>query len=132
MGMVSSCKQTPNMDPPKRLSIAHWKALGESYLLSHKSSSGGGSMKELWPLKENKYKWVNIAFNDRCTCKRHNIECTPACGNCRGHLVAQMFFMTMMTLTCMYVASQTTVTIEMSFIQLTAVFVSSRVANAGA
>ena len=41
MGMVSSCKQTPNMDPPKRLSIAHWKALGESYLLSHKSSSGG-------------------------------------------------------------------------------------------
>ena len=20
----------------------------------------------------------------RCTCKRHNIECTPACGNCRG------------------------------------------------
>ena len=22
MGMVSSCKQTPNMDPPKRLSIA--------------------------------------------------------------------------------------------------------------
>ena len=39
---VSSCKQTPNMDPPKRLSIAHWKALGESYLLSHKSSSGGG------------------------------------------------------------------------------------------
>ena len=56
MGMVSSCKQTPNMDPPKRLSIAHWKALGESYLLSHKSSSGGGgggSMKELWPLEEN-------------------------------------------------------------------------------
>ena len=42
MGMVSSCKQTPNMDPPKRFSIAHWKALGESYLLSHKSSSGGG------------------------------------------------------------------------------------------
>ena len=41
MGMVSSCKQTPNMDPPKGLSIAHWKALGESYLLSHKSSSGG-------------------------------------------------------------------------------------------
>ena len=28
--MVSSCKQTPNMDPPKKLSIAHWKALGES------------------------------------------------------------------------------------------------------
>ena len=55
MGMVSSCKQTPNMDPPKGLSIAHWKALGESYLLSHKSSSGGGSMKELWPLEENKY-----------------------------------------------------------------------------
>ena len=52
------------MDPPKRLSIAHWKALGESYLLSHKSSSGGGSMKELWPLEENKYKWVNIAL--RC------------------------------------------------------------------
>ena len=26
--MVSSCKQTPNMDPPKGLSIAHWKALG--------------------------------------------------------------------------------------------------------
>ena len=50
--------------PPKRLSIAHWKALGESYLLSHKSSSGGGggSMKELWPLEENKYKWVNIAL----------------------------------------------------------------------
>ena len=60
MGMVSSCKQTPNMDPPKRLSIAHWKALGESYLLSHKSSSGGGSMKELWPLEENK---VNIALS---------------------------------------------------------------------
>ena len=20
----------------------------------------------------------------KCTCKRHNIECTPACGNCRG------------------------------------------------
>ena len=36
------CQLTPNMDPPKRLSIAHWKALGESYLLSHKSSSGGG------------------------------------------------------------------------------------------
>ena len=31
MGMVSSCKQTPNMDPPKRLSIAHWKALGEDF-----------------------------------------------------------------------------------------------------
>ena len=44
MGMVSSCKQTPNMDPPKGLSIAHWKALGESYLLSHKSSSGGGGV----------------------------------------------------------------------------------------
>ena len=45
------------MNPPKGLSIAHWKALGESYLLSHKSSSGGGggSMKELWPLEENKY-----------------------------------------------------------------------------
>ena len=47
------------MDPPKGLSIAHWKALGESYLLSHKSSSGGGgggggSLKELWPLEENK------------------------------------------------------------------------------
>ena len=53
MGMVSSCKQTPNMNPPKRLSTAHWKALGESYLLSHKSSSGGGggNMKELWPLE---------------------------------------------------------------------------------
>ena len=50
--MVSSCKQTPNMDPPKGLSR---KALGESYLLSHKSSSGGGggggSMKEVWPLE---------------------------------------------------------------------------------
>ena len=47
--MVSICQLTPNMDPPKRLSIAHWKALGESCLLSHKSSSGGGggSMKEL-------------------------------------------------------------------------------------
>ena len=53
--MVSSCKQTPNMDPPKRFSIAHWKALGESYLLSHKSSSGGAG--ELWQLEENKYKW---------------------------------------------------------------------------
>ena len=20
----------------------------------------------------------------RCTCKKHNIECSPACGNCRG------------------------------------------------
>ena len=20
----------------------------------------------------------------RCTCNKHNIECTPACGNCRG------------------------------------------------
>ena len=50
-GIVSTCQLTPNVDPPKRLSIAHWKALGESYLLSHKSSSGGGggSMKELWP-----------------------------------------------------------------------------------
>ena len=49
-----------NMDPPKRLSIAHWKALGESYLLSHKSSSGGGgggSMKELWPPEEIRIKW---------------------------------------------------------------------------
>ena len=51
------------MDPPKRLSIAHWKALGESYLLSHKSSSGGGggggggSMKELWPPEEKRVKW---------------------------------------------------------------------------
>ena len=54
------CQLTPNMDPPKRLWIAHWKALGESYLLSHKSSSGG-SMKELWPLEENKYKMVNMA-----------------------------------------------------------------------
>ena len=35
------CQLTPNVDPPKRLSIAHWEALGESYLLSHKSSSGG-------------------------------------------------------------------------------------------
>ena len=57
--MVSSCKQTPNMDPPKRFSIV---ALGEGYLLSHKSSSGGGSIKELWLLEENKYKWVNNAF----------------------------------------------------------------------
>ena len=57
---------TPNMDPSKRLSIAHWKALGESYLLSHKSSSGwggggggggGGRMKELWPLEEIRIKW---------------------------------------------------------------------------
>ena len=57
------CEQvlTPNMDPTKRLSIAHWKALGESHLLSHKSSSGGGgggggSMKELWPLEEIRIK----------------------------------------------------------------------------
>ena len=58
MGVWSAiCQLTPNMDPPKRLSIAHWKALGESYLLSHKSSSGGGggSMKELWPLEESKH-----------------------------------------------------------------------------
>ena len=65
MGMVSSCKQTPNMDPPERLSIVHWKALGESYLLSHKSSSGGlGSMKEfIWPLEENKYIFYYIALS---------------------------------------------------------------------
>ena len=69
MGMVSSCKQTPNMDPPKGLSIA----LGESYLLSHKSSSGGGggggSMKELWPLEENKYIFyfmVKQCLNKNC------------------------------------------------------------------
>ena len=59
-----SCQLTPNMDPPKRLSIAHWKALGESYLLSHKSRSGGpgggGSMKELWPLEEIRIKWWNM------------------------------------------------------------------------
>ena len=36
------CQLIPNMDPLKRLSIAHWKALGESYLLSDKSTSGGG------------------------------------------------------------------------------------------
>ena len=58
--MVSSCKQTPNMDPPKRFSIAHWKALGERAI---NQVQGGGSMKELWPLEENKYKWVNIANN---------------------------------------------------------------------
>ena len=48
------CQLTPNMDPPKRLSIAHWKAL---YLLSHKSSSGGGGGggEELCPLEESKY-----------------------------------------------------------------------------
>ena len=46
------------MDPPKRLSIAHWKALGESYILSHKSGGGGGggSMKEVWPLEEIRIK----------------------------------------------------------------------------
>ena len=58
-GLAPSSVYTDYMDPPKGLSIAHWKALGESYLLSHKSSSGGGggggSMKELWPLEENKY-----------------------------------------------------------------------------
>ena len=46
------------MDPPKRLSIA----LGESYILSHKSSSGGGNMKELWPPEEKRVKWANIAL----------------------------------------------------------------------
>ena len=59
MGMVSSCKLTP----PKRLSISHWKALGDSYLLSHKSNSGGGgggSMKELWPLEVT--QWSSCAY----------------------------------------------------------------------
>ena len=64
----------------------------------------------------------------RCTCKRHNIEHVVTAGD----LVAQMFFMTMMKMMTLISASQTTVTIEMSFIQLTAVFVSSRVTNAGA
>ena len=39
--MVSCLSTDSEYGPPKRLSIAHWKALGESYLLSHKSSSGG-------------------------------------------------------------------------------------------
>ena len=55
--MVSSCKLTPNMDPPKRLSIAHWKAPGESYLLSHKSSSGGGGGGVAMAARRNKDKW---------------------------------------------------------------------------
>ena len=33
---------TPNMGSPKRLSIAHWKALGESYLLSINQVRGRG------------------------------------------------------------------------------------------
>ena len=41
------------MGAPKRLSIAH---LGGSYLLSHKSISGGGGGE---PLEENKYKKVS-------------------------------------------------------------------------
>ena len=49
------------MDPPKRLSIAHWKALGERAI---NQVQGGGSMKELWPLEENKYKWANIALHE--------------------------------------------------------------------
>ena len=76
--MVSSCKQTPNMDPPKGLSIAHWKALGESYLLSHKSSSGGGSMKELWPLEYNKYIFyfmVKHCLNLQVYCQLQNVKC---------------------------------------------------------
>ena len=52
MGMVSYLQLTPNMGPPKKFSM---KALGESSLLSHKSSSGRGSMTELWLLEENKY-----------------------------------------------------------------------------
>ena len=72
--MVSSCKQTPNMDPPKGLSIAHWKALGESYLLSHKSSSGGGSMKELWPLEENKYIFYFMVKHCRLTLARYTLQ----------------------------------------------------------
>ena len=34
----------------------------------------------------------------RCICKKHNIECTPACGNCRGSgpLAAQTLHVTMM------------------------------------
>jgi hypothetical protein len=28
----------------------------------------------------------------RCTCKRHNIECTPACGNCRGSGCTNTFY----------------------------------------
>ena len=78
MGMVSSCKQTPNMDPPKGLSIAHWKALGESYLLSHKSSSGGGSMKELWPLEYNKYIFYFMVKHCHGTLKVGLLHCaTP-------------------------------------------------------
>ena len=46
--MVSSCKQTPNMDPPN--SIAHWKEINQV-----QGGGGQGSMKELWPLEENKY-----------------------------------------------------------------------------
>ena len=71
--------------PPKRLSIAHWKALGESYLLSHKSSSGGGggggggSMKELWPLEENKYKRVNIALRKNFVAVKWS---TDQCDSC--------------------------------------------------
>ena len=58
MGMVSICQLTHNKDPPKRLSIAHWNALGESYLLSHKSSSGGGGHEGVMAARRNKDKMV--------------------------------------------------------------------------
>ena len=54
----ASLPLTPYRGVLNRLSIhvAHCKALGESCLLSHKSSSWGGSRKELWPSEENG-KW---------------------------------------------------------------------------
>ena len=59
----------------KRLSIAHWKALGESYLLSHKSSSGGeyegvmaarGLMvKYVVGIQKGEHSWWLLAMNIR-------------------------------------------------------------------
>ena len=45
--------------------------------------------KDLAPAPENllrviRYNCMADCSTLRCTCKKQNIECSPACGNCRG------------------------------------------------
>ena len=45
---------------PKRLSSS-LESSAINQVRGGRGGGGGGSMKELWPLEENKYKWSNVA-----------------------------------------------------------------------
>ncbi len=69
------------------------KALVMESRLTHWTPSGvSGSVRRCMASKSSHVKLLKIIRCNcqadcstlRCTCKRHNIECTPACSNCRG------------------------------------------------